>query len=59
MEKTNRQIFNELTPDSYFKSVKMAAKRFADIRKFPDSLGFDDESCGFLVLHRGAFAVGF
>lgn len=59
MKKTNRQIFEELSPDSYFKSVATAAKRFGEIRKYPDSLGFDDESNGFLVLHQNHAPAAF
>lgn len=58
-KKTNRQIFEDLPLETHFKSVEKAAKIFRDMAKFVDSLGFDELSEGFLVLHRGHAPSGF
>jgi len=59
MKKTNRQIFEDFPHETYFKAVERAAKTFRDITQHPDSLGFDDESNGFLALHRRHAPSGF
>lgn len=43
----------------YFKSVEKAAKTFRDMAQYPDSLGFDEASNGFLALHRNHAPSGF
>lgn len=52
MKKTNLQIFEALDESQFFCSFERAARHFRDLRFFPDALGFDVESGGFLVLHR-------
>lgn len=59
MKKTNREIFDELPADEYFKSVEAAAKVFRDMAEFPGSLDFNEQTGGFLVLHRFHAPSGF
>jgi hypothetical protein len=58
-KKTNRQIFEDLHLETHFKSIEKAAKIFRDMSRFVDSLGYDDISEGFLVIHRGHAPSGF
>jgi uncharacterized protein YneR len=58
-KKTNRQIFEERPLGTHFKSVEKAAKTFRDMAQFVDSLGFDEVSNGFLVLHCRHAPSGF
>ena len=58
-KKTNSQIFDDLPSEAYFKSVEKAAKTFRDMAQYPDSLGFDEASNGFLALHRSHAPSGF
>lgn len=59
VKKTNRDLFEDLPVDVYLKSVESAAKVFRDLVNYPDSLGFDDYSGGYLALHRGHAPSGF
>jgi len=59
MKKTNREIFEELHIDEYFKSTEAAAKFFRDMADYPNALGYDEQSDGFLVLHRCHAPSGF
>jgi hypothetical protein len=52
MNKENLQIFEELSPDDYCKTYQIAERRFKSLLKFPDSVGFDEQSQGFLVIHK-------
>ncbi|MFN0035090.1 MAG: hypothetical protein ACKVUS_08490 [Saprospiraceae bacterium] len=58
-KKTNRQIFEDLPSEAYFKSVEKAAKIFRDMAQHVGSLGFDEETNGFLALHRRHAPSGF
>lgn len=57
--RTNRQSFESLPSEEYLKSVEKAVKIFRDMAQHPDSLGFDEETGGFLVLHRRHAPSGF
>lgn len=59
VKKTNRDLFEELPVEKYFKSVEAAAKFFREITRYPDSLGFDQNSGGYLAMHRGHAPSGF
>lgn len=59
MKKINREIFEELSLEEHFKSAEVAAKAFRDMAGFPNALGFDQQSGGFLVLHRRHAPSGF
>jgi hypothetical protein len=59
MKKTNLEIFNELPSGEYLKSSEAARKIFRDMAGFPDALGFDKQSGGFLALHRDHAPSGF
>lgn len=52
MKKHNRHIFETLSPSDFLKTTDKASSLFKDFMKFPNSLGFDKKSGGFLVLHR-------
>ncbi len=54
MSRTNLAHFDGLPAFDFFKNNAAAASAFRDIHFFPDdALGFDPDSEGFLVLHRG------
>lgn len=52
MSKQNREKFDSYSEDSYFKTNEKAEKRFRCINEFPEALGFDDESGGYIVLNK-------
>ncbi|MEQ1747659.1 MAG: hypothetical protein ABMA02_19680 [Saprospiraceae bacterium] len=52
MRKSNQQIFEEVSGEAYFKSNHDASKKIKDIICFPDILGYDPETKGFVVLHK-------
>lgn len=57
--RVNRKIFESLSSEEYLKSVEKAVKIFRDMAQHPDSLGFDEETGGFLVLYRRHAPSGF
>jgi len=57
--KTNRQIFDRLSDEFFLKSHQKAVRVFREIALFPNAIGFDDNSQGFLVLHRRHAPSGF
>jgi hypothetical protein len=52
MSNLNKLKFDNYPLHSYFKTNEKAEKAFPSIVKFPDALGFDRKSKGFIVLHR-------
>jgi hypothetical protein len=52
MRDLNKQLFDEYQNDTYFKFNEQAEKQFRSILKFPNTLGFDNRSFGFIVLHK-------
>ncbi len=53
MRKRNKHEFEKLPENQFFKSTEIAAQHFRTIKNFPNSLGFDEFSFGFIALHRG------
>ena len=55
MPKTPHQlIFENLSPEAYFKTTESAARHIRGFREtFPDSLGHDESTDGFIVIHIG------
>ena len=47
----NLEIFNSLSEAEFFKDHRRAERRFRNIALFPNALGFDEKSSGFIVLH--------
>ena len=52
MSKLNQQLFEEYSHVFYCKANKEAINRFKCLERFPDALGFDIESGGFIILHK-------
>jgi hypothetical protein len=52
MKNPNLNIFETLSNSDFLKDTVKAGAIFKDILKFPNSLGFDKKSGGFLILHR-------
>lgn len=58
MKPLHLQIFEALPAHEFFKTSKEAAKTFKIIENYPDALGYDEETGGFLALHRKHSATG-
>ena len=52
MSKLNQQRFEEYSYSLYFKSNKTAINRFKCLERFVNALGFDEDSGGFIILHK-------
>ncbi|MFN0034279.1 MAG: hypothetical protein ACKVUS_04375 [Saprospiraceae bacterium] len=52
MKAKNKRLFDELPESEYFKDYRTASKKFRKVAAFPDALGFDPESGGFIAVHR-------
>lgn len=52
MSKANLRVWNDLPAGLFLKTMDAALARFRDIALFPDSIGFDRETGGFLAIHR-------
>lgn len=52
MSNLNKLKFDNYPLHSYFKTNEKAEKAFPSILKFPNALGFDFKSEGYIVLHR-------
>jgi hypothetical protein len=52
MSKQNRDKFDSYPDDSYFKTNEKAEKHFKELSQFPDALGYDTKTNGFMVLHH-------
>jgi hypothetical protein len=52
MRQTNQQIFEELSEFEYYKSNEQALKHIKNIKNYPDALGLDLETNGFVVFHK-------
>lgn len=52
MSNSNLTLFLELSEAEYFKENQKAEIRFGSVKFFPDALGFDAETQGFVALHR-------
>lgn len=52
MHELNRQTFADLPETRYFKTNEQAEKQVKKMRAFPGALGFDDETGGFIALHK-------
>jgi hypothetical protein len=52
MSKQNRELFDSYPDDSYFKTNQRAIKHFKELYKFPNALGYDIKTDGFIVLHH-------
>ncbi len=54
MTTKNEQSFENFEKDNYFKSNTIEAlKRFKSLINYPSALGYDSDSNGFIVLHKG------
>jgi hypothetical protein len=53
MKTVNKLLFEDLTMQGYFSTNREAKVRFKELSKHPNALGYDDETDGFLVLHKG------
>lgn len=58
MSKQNRELFDGYPDDSYFKTNEKAIKHFPSLVRFPETLGFDGKTFGFIVLHKKHQASG-
>jgi len=58
MKPPHLQIFEDLPAHEFFKTSKKAAKTFKIMGDYPDALGYDEETGGFLALHRRHSATG-
>jgi hypothetical protein len=58
MKKTNKLLLEDLQNDGYFISNEAAKGRFKEFLNYPNALGFDTESGGYLALHKGHQAGG-
>lgn len=58
MSKLNQQLFEEYSHSFYYKTNRDAIGQFKYLEKFPNALGFDKESGGFIVLHKKHKAGG-
>jgi hypothetical protein len=54
----NQTLFDDLPEKLYFKSNEKALKHFQKLADFPDALGFDEDSSGFIALHKDHAASG-
>jgi Contact-dependent growth inhibition CdiA C-terminal domain len=52
MSNLNKLKFDNYPLHSYFKTNEKAEKHFKDLNKFPDALGYNIETNGFIVLHH-------
>ena len=52
MKTANKLLFEHFDDAHYFKTNEAAKKDFKIISQFPNALGFDDASSGYVVLHR-------
>ena len=52
MSKLNQQLFEEYSHAFYFKTNHEAINLFKCLEHFPNALGFDNESGGFIILHK-------
>lgn len=52
MSNQNQQKFDNYSNQVYYKTNEKAVIQFPSIKKFPDALGFDKRSLGFIVLHK-------
>jgi hypothetical protein len=52
MNKLNKSIFDEYSSNDYFKSNDEGEKKFKALLKFPNAVGFNHRSYGFIVLHK-------
>ena len=52
MSQQNRKQFDNYSDDSYYKTNEKAVKRFRCLYQFPEALGFDDESGGYIILNK-------
>ena len=50
---TNQQIFNNIPSNAFFKSQKEASNIFKKIQLFENAIGYDLDTEGFIVLHKG------
>ena len=50
---TNQQIFNNISSNAFFKSQKEASNIFKKIQLFENAIGYDLDTEGFIVLHKG------
>lgn len=53
MKKTNILILENLQREGYFISNNTAKVRFKELTNYPNALGFDEQSGGYLALHKG------
>ena len=58
MKAINKLLFEDFDNAHYLKSNEAAKKDFKIITQFPNALGFDEESGGFVILHRQHAASG-
>jgi hypothetical protein len=58
MKTKNEPYFEQLGEEGYYISNNFPKAKFKDLTDFPDALGFDYESGGFLALHKGHQAGG-
>ncbi len=58
MSKLNQYKFDRYPESSYYKTNEKAVKHFTDLDKFPNALGYDFKTSGFIVLHHRHQAGG-
>ena len=52
MSKLNQQLFEQYSHSLYWKNNNGAINFFRSLENYPNALGFDKESGGFIILHK-------
>jgi hypothetical protein len=53
MKTVSKLLFEDLEEKDFFTTNKEAKARFKELAKYPDALGYDEATGGYLVLHKG------
>jgi hypothetical protein len=53
MKTVNELLFENLETEGYWTTTEAAKGRFKELTKYPDSLGYDVVTDGYLALHKG------